>query len=127
MKITKRQFRRIIRESLLLREADTDVYEGDHDPIRIEIPALEKIAPKKDYDGKKIWFDDSAAIAIADALEDGPPDTSAIEWDKDARKKSEFWDKLDELLDDWGDNDREELAQNIRDKIKDAEDAGYEY
>ena len=127
MKITRKQLRRIIRESLL-READTDVYEGDHDPIRIEIPALKNIATEENYDGEKVWFSDSAASEIADALEDGPPDTSEIEYDDYARKKSEFWDKLEAALgDDWGDTEREELAQNIRDEIKNAEDSGYEY
>jgi len=111
----------------LLREPDTDVYEGDHDPIRIEIPALEKIAPEQNFDGKKVWFSDSDASKIADMLEDGPPDTSEIDYDDDARAKSEEWDKIDDLLDGWGDDDREELAKNIRDGIKQAEDAGYEY
>jgi len=127
MKITKRQLRRIIRESLL-READTSVYEGDHDPIRIEIPALEKIAPEENFDGEKVWFSDSDASKIAEMLEDGPPDTSEIEYDDDAREKSEFWDKLEAALGDgWYDEEREELAKNIRDGIKQAEDAGYSY
>tara|TARA_Y100000310_G_scaffold240955_1_gene244859 strand:- start:402 stop:788 length:387 start_codon:yes stop_codon:yes gene_type:complete len=127
MKITRRQLKRLIRESLLC-EVDTGVYEGDHDPIRIEIPALEKIATEENYrTGEKTWFSDSDAFEIAEALEDGPPDTSEIEYDDYAREKSEFWDKLIEILgDDWGDTEREELAQNIRDQIQSAKDAGYE-
>ena len=128
MKITKRQLRRIIKESLLC-EADTSVHEGDHDPIRIEIPALEKIAPEENFDGEKVWFSDSAASKIADMLEDGPPDIERYDYDQERYKEAEGeWDKLIEILGDgWYDEEREELAKNIRDQIEATEDSGYEY
>ncbi len=127
MRITRSHLRRIITESLLC-EADTDVYEGDHDPIRIEIPALEKIATEEDFDGKKVWFSDSDASKIAEMLEDGPPDIERYDYDEERYEEATAeWDKITDLLDGWYDDDREELAQNIRDKIKQAEDAGYEY
>jgi len=128
MKITKRQLRRLIRESLL-READTSVYEGDHDPIRIEIPALEKIAPEENFDGEKVWFSDSDASKIAEMLEDGPPDIERYDYDEEQYEEAEAkWDELIEVLGDgWYDEEREELAKNIRDGIKQAEDAGYSY
>ena len=128
MKVTKRQLRRIISESLL-HEADTSVHEGDHDPIRIEIPALEKIATEKNFDGEKVWFSDSAAFKIADILENGPPDIERYDYDEERYEEATAeWDKLIEILgDDWYDTEREELAQNIRDGIKRIEDAGYEY
>ena len=128
MRITRRQLRRIIRESLL-READTSVYEGDHDPIRIEIPALEKIAPEENFDGEKVWFSDSDASKIAEMLEDGPPDIERYDYDEEQYEEAEAkWDELIEVLGDgWYDEEREELAKNIRDGIKQAEDAGYNY
>ena len=128
MKITRRQLRRIIRESLLC-EADTDVYEGDHDPIRIEIPALEAIATEENFDGKKVWFSDTDASSIAEMLEDGEPNMERYDWDEvqyDAAM--EEWDKIIEVLGDgWYDTEREELAKNIRDGIQAADDAGYGY
>jgi len=127
MKITKRQLRRIIRESLLC-EADTDVHEGDHDPIRIEIPALEKIATEENFDGKKIWFSDSDASKIADALEDGEPDIEHFDYDEERYEKARAaWDKMSELLDDFDESDIDELAQNIRDQIEKTKDSGYGY
>ena len=60
MKITKRQLRRIIKEEIkrrLILEADTEVHARDHDPITVEIPALEALATKKNFHGKKVWFD----------------------------------------------------------------------
>ena len=128
MKITRRQLRRIIRESLL-READTSVYEGDHDPIRIEIPALEKLATEQDFDGKKVWFSDFDAINIAEMLEDGPPDIERYDYDEVEYKEAEAkWDEIIEILGDgWYDTEREELAQNIRDQIESTKDAGYGY
>ena len=128
MKVTVRQLRRIIRESLLC-EANTDVYEGDHDPIRIEIPALEKIAPEENFDGEKVWFGDSDASKIAEMLEDGPPDIERYDYDEERYKEAESkWDEIVDVLGDgWYDEEREELARNIRDGIKKAKDAGYEY
>lgn len=128
MKVTRKDLRRLIREALL-NEADTDVHEGDHDPIRIEIPALEKIAPEKDFDGKKIWFSDSDASKIAEMLEDGPPDIERYDYDQEEYDKATAeWDEIIEVLGDgWYDTEREELAKNIRDGIKNAEDAGYSY
>ncbi len=127
MKISRRQLRSIIKESLLC-EVDTSVHEGDHDPIRIEIPALEKIAPEENFDGEKVWFSDSDASKIAEMLEDGPPDIERYDYDEERYEEATAeWDKITGLLDGWYDDDREELAQNIRDGIKQAEDAGYDY
>jgi len=128
MRITRNHLRRIIRESLLC-EVDTEVYEGDHDPIRIEIPALEKLATYDDFDGKKTWFSDSDAINIAEMLEDGPPDIERYDYDEAEYKEAEAkWDKITDLLGDgWYDTEREELAQNIRDQIESTKDSGYGY
>ena len=127
MKITKRQLRRIIKESLL-READTDVYKGDHDPIRLEIPALEKIATEENFDGKKVWFSDSEASNIADMLEDGEPDIERFDYDEERYEEAKTkWNKLNDLLTDFDESDMDELAKNIRDEIKSTEDSGYEY
>ena len=128
MKITKRQLRRLIRESLLC-EVDTDVYEGDHDPIRVEIPALEKLATEQDFDGKKVWFSDTDASSIADMLEDGPPDIERYDYDEAKYKEAQDkWDQIIDLLGDgWYDTEREELAKNIRDQIESTKDSGYGY
>jgi len=128
MRITRNHLRRIIRESLLC-EVDTEVYEGDHDPIRIEIPALEKLATYDDFDGKKTWFSDSDAINIAEMLEDGPPDIERYDYDEAEYKEAEAkWDKITDLLGDgWYDTERGELAQNIRDQIESTKDSGYGY
>ena len=127
MRITKRQLRRIIKESLLC-EADTDVYKGDHDPIRLEIPALEKIATEENFDGKKVWFSDSEASNIADMLEDGEPDIERFDYDEERYEEAKTkWNKLNDLLTDFDESDMDELAKNIRDEIKSTEDSGYEY
>ena len=127
MKISKKQLRRFIRESLL-READTDVYEGDHDPIRIEIPALEKIATEENFDGEKVWFSDSDASNIAEMLEDGEPDIERFDYDEERYEEAKAkWDKVNDLLSGFDESDMDELAKNIRGGIKNAEDAGYEY
>jgi len=127
MRITKRQLRRIIKESLL-READADVYKGDHDPIRLEIPALEKIATEENFDGKKVWFSDSEASNIADMLEDGEPDIERFDYDEERYEEAKTkWNKLNDLLTDFDESDMDELAKNIRDEIKSTEDSGYEY
>jgi hypothetical protein len=128
MKITKRQLRRIIKESLLC-EVDTDVHEGDHDPIRVEIPALEKLATEQDFDGKKVWFSDTDASNIAEMLEDGPPDIERYDYDEVEYKAAQGkWDEIvDTLGDGWYDTEREELAKNIRDRIEMTKDSGYGY
>lgn len=127
MKITKHRLRSIIRETLLC-EADTDVHEGDHDPIRIEIPALEKIAPEKDFDGRQVWFGDTDALKIAEMLEDGEPDIERFDYDEARYEEAKGeWDEISELLADFNESDMEELAKNIRDGIKNAKDAGYSY
>ena len=112
----------------LLREADTDVYEGDHDPITVEIPALEALATKKNFDGKKVWFGDTDASTIASALEDGKPSIEDFNYDtaRHAEATAE-WKKLDDHLSGWDQEEKEELANNIRDALKSADDAGYEY
>jgi len=132
MRITKRQLRRIIKEELtrgLISEADTDVYEGDHDPIRVEIPALEKLATEQNFDGKKVWFSDTDAINIAEMLEDGPPDIERYDYDEAEYKEAQDkWDQIIDLLgDDWYDTEREELAKNIRAQIESTKDSGYGY
>jgi hypothetical protein len=128
IKISKKQLRRIIRESLLC-EVDTGVYEGDHDPIRIEIPALEAIAAEENFDGKKVWFSDSDASSIAEMLEDGPPDIERYDYDEPRYEEAVAkWDEIVDVLGDgWYDTEREELAKNIRGGIQTANDAGYEY
>jgi len=114
----------------LLREADTDVYEGDHDPIRIEIPALKEFATEENFDGEKVWFSDTDASAIADILETGEPDREQYEWDtngeEEYKEAKEKWNKIGNIFDFSG-SDMEELAKNIRDQIGTSEDSGYEY
>ena len=131
MKITKRQLKRIINEEIkrhLISEADTDVYAGDHDPITIEIPALEALATKKNFDGKKVWFAQYDASSIADTLESGKPNIRSFDYDKAQYDEAMgTWEKLDTHLNGWDQEEREELANNIRDAIKSADDEGYEY
>jgi hypothetical protein len=129
MKITKRKLIRLIKESLL-HEADTGVHQGDHDPIRLEIPALEQFATEENFDGKKIWFSDSDASSIAYALEDGEPNRELFDWTEKGEKE---YDDAKKKYDDIGrifsfDEDAmRELATNIHDAIKKAKDLGYEY
>ena len=129
MKITTRQLRRIIRESLL-HEADTSVYEGDHDPIRIEIPALEKFATEENFDGEKVWFSETNASLIADVLEGGEPNRENFEWSNEGEEEYEqakkMWNEIGDIF-DFSTSPMEELAANIRDGIKKADDAGYEW
>jgi len=131
MKITKRQLRRIIKEEIsrtLITEADTDVYAGDHDPITVEIPALEALATKKNFDGKKVWFAQYDASSIADTLESGKPNIRSFDYDKAQYDEAMgMWEKLDTHLNGWDQEEKEELANNIHDAIKSADDAGYEY
>ena len=131
MRITRHQLRKIIKEELkrsLISEADTDVYAGDHDPITIEIPALEALATQENFDGKKIWFGDGDAYEIASALEDGEPSIEDFDYDQERHNEAmEMWGKLDDQLSGWDQEEKEELAKNIRSAIKDADDAGYEY
>jgi len=130
MKISKRHLRRIIRESLLNEGASTSVHVGDHDPIMLEIPALEQFATSENFDGKKIWFSDTEASKIADTLEDGEPNRERFSWDE---KGDEKYNKAKELYDNVGrvfsfdDDDMKEVADNIRRGIDKAKDQGYEY
>jgi len=131
MKITKMQLRKIIKEELhrvLISEADTDVYEGDHDPITVEIPALEALATKKNFDGKKVWFSSGDASAIASTLEDGEPSIEDFNYDtaRHAEATTE-WKKLDGHLNGWDQEEKEELAKNIRAQIESTEESGYGY
>jgi hypothetical protein len=127
MRITKRQLRRIIRESLL-READTDAYEGDNDPIMIEIPALETFATEQNYDGKQVWFDYGDAGRLADVLEDPEPELERYDYDEEEWQEAvDNWNKVHDHLGDWSSSDKEELADNIRNTIQSAQDSGYEY
>jgi hypothetical protein len=132
MKITKRQLKRIIKEEIkrrLILEADTEVHTGDHDPITVEIPALEVLATKENFHGKKVWFDQYDASEIADALEkEDEPNIERFDYDKARYNEAmEMWEKLDTHLGGWDQEEKEELANNIRAAIKSADDAGYEY
>ena len=127
MKITKRQLKRIIKESMLY-EVDTDVHEGDFDPMTVEIPALEILATKTNFDGKKIWFPESDALKIASALEDGKPTIEYFDYDEPRYKEAlEVWNKVTEPISNWEQDEMEELAQNIRAAVKDADESGYGY
>jgi len=131
MKISKRQLRRIIRESFnrhLLSEVDTSASMGDFDPITVEIPALEKFATKENFDGEKIWFDSSDALGIANVLEDGEPSIERFSYDEEEFKEAmSMWEKFTDHLEGFDQEDREELANNIRAAVKRADDEGYKY
>ena len=128
MKITRKQLRRIIRESLLQEGVDTDVYGGDHDPITVEIPALESLATKENFDGEKVWHGETDALIIASALEEEEPRIEDYDYDDDKWEEAlADWNKVHDALDGWESEDKEELASNIRSAIKDTDDAGYEY
>ena len=128
MKITKRQLRRIIKESLLLENVDTGVYEGDHDPIRVEIPALEKFATEQSFEGKKEWFGDSDAVALADILEEEEPRIEAFSYDeKKWQEAVDRWSNVHDHLEGWDSSDKEELATNIKSAVQSTKDSGYEY
>jgi hypothetical protein len=137
MMITRKQLKKIILEEFKRSRMfeyegnggnDTDVYAGDHDPITVEIPALEALATKKNFDGEKVWFDQYDAAGIADALESGEPDIETFNYDEVRYNKAmETWNKITEPIQDWERDDMEELAQNIRAAIQSADEAGYEY
>jgi hypothetical protein len=135
MMITRKQLKKIILEEFERSRmfeyddgGDTDVYVGDHDPITVEIPALEALATEKNFDGKKVWFGEYDAAAIADALESGEPDIETFNYDEAQYNKAmEIWNKVTEPIQDWERDDMEELAQNIRAAIQSADEAGYEY
>jgi hypothetical protein len=128
VKITKRQLRRLIKESLLLEGANTDVYEGDHDPIRIEIPALEAFATEQNFDSEKVWFGDGDAGRLADTLEENEPEIEDYGYDEDEWKEAvNSWNKVHDHLEGWSSADKEELAGNIRNTIQTTMDSGYEY
>ena len=131
MKITQKQLRRIIKEEVkrrLISEADTEVHAGDHDPITVEIPALEALATTVNFDGEKVWFGDGDASEIADALEEDEPNIERFNYDTARYDEAmEMWGKLDDQLSGWDQEEKEELAKNIRAAIKSADDAGYEY
>ena len=128
MKITRKQLRKIIKEALIREGVDTDVYEGDHDPITVEIPALESLATKENFDGKKVWHGETDALAIASALEEDEPDIEDYNYDDVRHEEAlEDWNKVHDVLDDWDSEDKEELAANIRKVVKETEDSGYEY
>ncbi len=128
MKITRKQLRKIIRESLLREGVDTDVYEGDHDPITVEIPAFEALATKENFDGEKVWHGEYDALAIASALEEDEPRIEDYNYD-DARHEDALadWNKVHDALSGWEPEDKEELAANIRRAIKSLDNSGYEY
>ena len=127
MKITKSQLRRIIKESLLC-EANTDAYEGDHDPITVEIPALETLATEEDFDGKKVWFPQSDALEIASALEDGEPTIENFDYDEPRYEEAlETWGKITAPISDWDQSEMDELAKNIHTAVKAADESGYGY
>jgi len=131
MKISTKQLRRIIREAMsrnLISEANTDVLSGDHDPITVEIPALETLATTENFDGEKVWFSESDALGVANVLEDGEPNIERFSYDEDRYNEAkETWEKITDVLTGFDQEEREELADNIRKAVKDADDAGYEY
>ena len=128
MTITKRQLRRIIREALLREEVDTDAYEGDHERLLIEIPALESFATEENFDGEQVWHDYGDAGRLADTLEDPEPKMEDYNYDEeDWQEAVDNWNKVHDHLEDWSSSDKEELADNIRSAIQSTKDSGYEY
>jgi len=128
MKITKRQLRRIIKETLLREGVDTDAHVGDHDPITVEIPALETIATEENFDGKKVWHGQYDAVGIAEILEEDEPSIEDYGYDEDKHEEAlDKWNKIHGMLDGFDHDDKRELAANIRSAIKDADDQGHEY
>ena len=128
MKITKRQLIRIIRESLFREGVDTDAYEGDHDPITVEIPALESLATKENFDGQKDWHGEIDALVIASALEENEPRIEDYDYDDVKHEEAlEKWNKVHGVLDGWDFEDKQELAVNIKRQIEESEDSGYGY
>jgi len=112
----------------ILREVDTDAYEGDHDPITVEIPALETLATEKNFDGKKVWFHQSDALEIASALEDGKPTIENFDYDETRYEEAlEVWGKITAPIPDWDQSEMEVLAKNIRAAVKAADESGYGY
>ena len=128
MKITKRQLRRYIREAILHEEVDTDAYEGDNDPIMIEIPALETFATEQNYDGKQVWFDYGDAGRLADVLEDPEPELERYDYDEEEWQEAvDNWNKVHDHLGDWSSSDKEERAGKIRSTIQSAQGREDEY
>ena len=128
MKITRQQLRRIIKEELLRESVDTDVYEGDHDPLTVEIPALEDLATEENFDGKKVWHSEINALGIASVLEEQEPDIEDYNWNESQWEKAKAnWNKIHSMLDGWGSEDKKKLASNIKSAIKSLDDKGYGY
>ena len=127
MKISRHELGILLREAMLY-EADTSAFEGDHDPIRIEIPALEKFATEQNFDGEMVWFGDSDAFSLAEILEEDEPSIEDFGYDENKWQKAvNKWSKVHDYLDTWEFEDKEELAANIRAVIQSTEDSGYEY
>ena len=115
-------------ESVLREGADTDVYEGDHAPIRIALPALKALATEENFDGEKVWFGDSEAFGIADVLEEDEPRIEDYDYDDVKHEEAlEKWNKVHGVLDGWDFEDKQELAVNIKRQIEESEDSGYGY
>jgi hypothetical protein len=128
MKITKRQLRRLIKEAILCEEVDTDAYEGDHERLLIEIPALEKFATEQNFDGEQVWHEYGDAGRLADILEEDEPEIGDYDYDKEEWKEAvDNWNKVHDHLEDWSSSDKEELADNIRSAVQSTKDSGYEY
>ncbi len=112
----------------LFSEADTSAYAGDHDPIYIEIPALESLATQENFDGEKVWHGQYDATAIADILEEDEPTIEDYRYDESAHQEAlDKWNKIHSALDDFDRDDKKELAVSIRNAVKEADDSGYGY
>jgi len=125
MRITKRQLRRIIREAYrILTEDASEASMMDFDPVVIGIPALEKALSSQLTDSPEgKGFGGTDASAIADVLEGSEPDIEYFDYDEKRYEEAKaVWDAAEEAGADPG-----ELAASIRQAIKDADDAGYDY
>ena len=108
----------------ILAEDASEASYLDFDPIVIEIPALEKALSNQLTDSPEgKGFSQYDASSIADVLEGSEPDIEDFDYDEDEFKEAKtVWDAAVEAG-----AEPEELATSIRQAVKDADDAGYEY
>ena len=105
------------------KKTNTDVYEGDWQLLTVEIPALEKFADKENFDGEKKWFGEFLATEIANMLVEEEPQ----EWDKYYDKEDHVaWKKIHGLLEDFDEDNKKELSNNIKSAIESLKDLGYQ-
>jgi len=141
MKITKRQLRRIIKESLLrekfkrklITEVDTSAngsFSTKWEKVEVYMSGVGDGTYAYQYaTDDQLNVHDLMNWLEASYLEEEPRMDligDAIGWDEDNLAEAEqAWEKLVELgLDEWSMSDRKELASNIRDAIQDGEDHG---